>query len=68
MDAKLLRFMNQQVRIKNDPHKQEYTVAGINWATNELFLLGDGHALWQHNGNIELLDNEEADNDPDRIA
>lgn len=41
MNINLLKYLYSRVRISKYPSHQEYQVAGINWNTEELYLIGD---------------------------
>ena len=63
MDAALLRFMSRRVRLIPGIVGEEYSVAGINWDTGKLLLLGHGPGIWRHPDDVELLPEEDEDHE-----
>lgn len=59
MDITLLRFMKRRVRIKGEVTGREFDVAGVNWDTGDVLLLGNATNHWFPNQDLELIPEEE---------
>lgn len=63
MDVSLLKFMSRRVRLIPGIAGEEYTVAGVNWETGQLLLLGQGPGIWRRPDDVELVAEEGEDHE-----